>query len=242
MTLGLREARRADRRRRRQRTLLALVILAGLIGLGALAYETGSRLAQAETDRLRAEIDSLRRTIAALEQAHAATETRLREADARLREREAAYARDVPSGAGRDLYALIQQRLAEGLPAERLALVLRNATAGTKCEAEIETRRFLLPTPITRGGTTSATFSGGIVITGEGVSARAPDGAPHAWFDPVQPVTIVAVQPGGARTEAQGQLPLAFSVVRGATEHRFVVSASELRGFIQVSAERCAFP
>ncbi|WP_114376906.1 hypothetical protein [Elioraea thermophila] len=242
MSLGLREARRAERRRRRQRNLLILLVLGALIGLGALAYETGSRLAQLETDALRGEIEGLRRTIAGLEQARAATEARLRETEARLAEREAAYARDVPSGAGRELYALIQQRLGEGLSPDRLALVLRNATAGTRCEPEIETRRFLLATPIARGGANAVTMSGGIVITGEGVSARAADGSPHAWFDPAQPVTIAAIQPGGARTEAQGVLPVAFSVVRGATEHRFVVSASDLRGFVQVAAERCAYP
>ncbi|MDW8444683.1 MAG: hypothetical protein RML45_10600 [Acetobacteraceae bacterium] len=242
MSLGLREARRAEKRRRRQRNLLILLVVLALVGLGAVAYETGSRLAQLETDALRSEIETLRRTIAGLEQARAATEAQLRETEARLAEREAAYARDVPSGAGRELYALIQQRLREGLSPDRLALVLRNATAGTRCEPEIETRRFLLATPIARSGPTSVTVSGGIVITGEGVSARAPDGSPHAWFDPAQPVTIAAIQPGGARTEAQGVLPVAFSVVRGATEHRFVVSASELRGFVQVAAERCSYP
>lgn len=242
MSLGLREARRAEKRRRRQRNLLILLVLGALIGLGALAYETGSRLAQLETDALRGEIATLRRTIAELEQARAGTEARLRETEARLAERDAAYARDVPSGAGRDLYALIQQRLGEGLTPDRLALVLRNATDGTRCEPEVETRRFLLATPIARGGVHAVTMGGGIVITGEGVSARAPDGSPHAWFDPAQPVTIAAVQPGGARTEAQGVLPIAFSVVRGAIEHRFLVSASELRGFVQVAAERCAYP
>ncbi len=242
MSLGLREARRAEKRRRRQRMVLILLVVGTLFGLGAMAYEAGSRLAQLETEALRAEIATLRRAVAELELARAGTEARLRETEARLAEREAAYARDVPSGAGRDLYALIQQRLSEGITPDRLTLVLRNATNGTRCDPEIETRRFLLATPIARGGANAVTMSGGIVITGEGVSARAPDGSPHAWFDPAQPVTITAVQPGGARIEAQGVLPVTFSVVRGATEHRFLVSASEIRGFVQVAAERCAYP
>ena len=42
-----------------------LAILGGLVALGALAYESGSRLAQVETDALRGEIDQQRRTIGA---------------------------------------------------------------------------------------------------------------------------------------------------------------------------------
>ncbi len=242
MSLGLREARRAERRRRRRRTIGVLALLVGLVALAALAYESGSRLAQMETDALRAEIESQRRAIAALKRDLSATEARLRDSESRVREAEARYARDVPTGVARELFALVQERLSEGLPAERLSLVLRNATAGTKCEPELEIRRFLLATPLVRGGTTSVSFSGGIVVTGEGVSARSPEGAPFAWFDPAQPVSIVAIQPGGVRTETSGTLPLAFSIVRGATEHRFIVAASELRGFVQVTAERCEYP
>ncbi|MFQ3622816.1 MAG: hypothetical protein SNJ73_04650 [Acetobacteraceae bacterium] len=219
-----------------------LLLLGGLVALGALAYESGSRLAQVETDSLRAEIETQRRRIASLQRDLATIEAKLRETEARVREAEARYAQDVPTGTARDLFALVQERLGEGMRPDRLALVLRNATAGTRCEPEQETRRFLLATPVSRAGTTSVSFSGGIIVTGEGVSARSPDGAPHAWFDPGQPVSIVAIQPGGARTEASGALPLAFSVVRGATEHRFIVAASELRGFVQVTAERCDYP
>jgi hypothetical protein len=242
MSLGLRDARRAERRRRRRRTVTVLLVLGGLVLLGALAYESGSRLAQLETDALRGEIDQQRRTIAALQQQLAQTEALRREAEARVREWEARYARDVPTGTARELFLKVQERLQGGLAPDRLALVLDNATDGTRCDPEQETRRFLLPTPLTRGGQTSVSFTGAIVVTGEGQSARAPDGAPHAWFDPAQPVTIVAIQPGGARTETRGTLPVTFSVVRGANEHRFLVTESDLRGFVSVTAERCDYP
>lgn len=242
MSLGLREARRAERRRRRARRLAVLAVLVGLVLLGALAYESGSRLAEAETAALRAELEGQRRAIAALEQRLAEAEADRRQAEARVREWEERYARDVPAGRARALFQLIQARLAEGLAPERLELLLRTASDGSRCDPQPETRRFLLATPLTRGGQTSVTVAGAIVITGEGQSARTPEGAPHAWFDPAQPVTIVAIQPGGARTERTGTLPLAFSVVRGANEHRLLVAESELRGFVTVTAERCDYP
>jgi hypothetical protein len=37
-------------------------------------------------------------------------------------------------------------------------------------------------------------------------------------------------------------LPLAFSVVRGANEHRFMVTEADVRGFVSVTAERCDYP
>lgn len=219
-----------------------LAILGGLIALGALAYESGSRLAQVETDALRDEIDQQRRTIAALQQQLAQTEALRQQAETRVREWEARYGRDVPTGTARELFLKVQQRLEEGLAPDRLALVLANATAGTKCDTGQETRRFQLPTPISRGGQTSVSFTGAIVVTGEGQSARTADGSPHAWFDPGAPVTIVAIQPGGARTETTGTLPVTFSVVRGANEHRFMVTEADLRGFVSVTAERCDYP
>lgn len=242
MSLGLRDARRAERRRRRRRAVTVLLVLGGLVLLGGLAYESGSRLAQLETDALRGEIDQQRRMIAALQQQLAQTDALRQQAEARVREWEERYARDVPTGTARALFVKVQERLKEGLAPDRLALVLSNATDGTKCDREQETRRFQLPTPISRGGQTSVSFAGAIVVTGEGQSARAADGAPHAWFDPAAPVTIAAIQPGGARTETTGTLPLTFSVVRGANEHRFLVTESELRGFVSVTAERCDYP
>ena len=243
MSLGLRDARRAERRRSRARLFTAVAILGGLVLLGTLAYESGSRLAQVETDALRSEIGQQRAMIAALQQQLAQSEALRQQAEGRVREWEARYARDVPTGSARELFMQVQERLSEGLTPDRLKLVLRNATDGTKCDPGQETRRFLLATPLTRGGQTSVSFAGGtIVVTGEGQSARAPDGAPHAWYDPAAPVTLVAIQAGGARTEAKGLLPLTFSVVRGANEHRFLATEADLRGFVTVTAERCDYP
>ncbi|WP_144183274.1 keratin [Elioraea rosea] len=242
MSLGLRDARRAERRRRRARIVTFFAILGGLVLLGAFAYESGSRLAQVETDALRRDLDQQRRTIAALQQQLGQTEALRQQAEARVREWEARYGRDVPTGTARELFLQVQERLTEGLAPDRLKLVLRNATNGTKCDATQETRRFLLATPLARTGQTSVSFAGAIVVTGEGQSARAPDGAPQAWYDPALPVTIVAIQPGGGRTETAGQLPLTFSVVRGANEHRFLVTEADLRGFVNVTAERCDYP
>ncbi|WP_291299191.1 hypothetical protein [Elioraea sp.] len=242
MSLGFRDARRAERRRKRARIVTVLAVLGGLVLLGTLAYESGSRLAQIETDGLRRDIDQQRRAIAALQQQLAQTEALRQQAEGRVREWETRYARDVPTGTARELFAQVQERLGEGLAPDRLRLVLRNATDGTKCDPGQETRRFQLPTPVARAGQTSVSFAGAIVVTGEGQPARTADGAPQGWFDPAAPVTMVAIQPGGGRTETAGQLPLTFSVVRGANEHRFLVTEADLRGFVSVIAQRCDYP
>jgi hypothetical protein len=242
MSLGLRDARRAERRRRRARIVTFFMILGGLVLLGTLAYESGSRLAQVETDGLRRDIEQQRRMIGALQQQLAQTEALRQQAEGRVREWEARYARDVPTGPARELFAQVQQRLGEGMTPDRLRLVLRNATDGTKCDPGQEQRRFQLPTPVARAGQTTVSFAGGIVVTGEGQAARAADGAPQAWFDSAAPVTMVAIQPGGGRTETTGQLPVTFSVVRGTNEHRFLVTEADLRGFVTVIAQRCDYP
>jgi len=79
------------------------------------------------------------------------------------------------------------------------------------------------------------------LVTGIGEPAKDASGAPQAWFDPGEPVTISFTRVGGKATEVEGLLPLTHGVVMGSTEYRFNVVTGP-RGFIVVSADRCKYP
>lgn len=243
MALGLRDGRRLERHRRRMRMLRALAVVVALFLLGMFAYETGAQLAQREVKLLRDEIRTLRETVADLNDRNAALESARQEALAREAEAKDRYARDVPTGAARDLFMLMQERLSDGFSPERLAFVVENAGDGTRCDNRPQTKRFILRTPVSGGRNDWVGFNNtAIVVTGEGQSAVNEQGAPFGWFDRDKPVTIIFTLIGGEKHEATGMLPLHHSVVRNGNEFRFTVTEGDSRGFINVTADRCDYP
>lgn len=243
MAWGFRDARRAERRRRRLKVVKFFVVLGSFVALGAVAYQSGAELVRVEVAALREDIRRQAATIAGLNGRIAELEAARQAALAREAEANARYQREVPSGPGADLYKLLQTRLAEGMTAERMAFVIRSATMGDKCDNQPTSRRFQLRTPVMRGATPTVAFDNStVLVTGEGESATNEAGAPHAWFDPAKPVRMTFTQLGGARSDVEGQLPLHHSIVRGNSELRFTVTEADLRGFVTVVADRCAYP
>lgn len=225
------------------RMLRVLALAGGLVVLGLFAYETGAQLAQREVKLLRDEIRELSDTVESLEGDKAQLQVERDEALEREAEALQRYQRDVPAGASRDLFRLVQQRLEDGLGGDRLAFVIRNATEGSECEGGVEMKRFMLRTPLYEGGNDWVGFDNTtIVVTGEGESATNPDGAPYAWYDPAEPVRITFTTIGGEETVAEGMLPLAHSLVRNGTEYRFSVTEGDSRGFVNVAAAQCPYP
>jgi len=47
---------------------------------------------------------------------------------------------------------------------------------------------------------------------------------------------------GGRKTTAAGRLPLHHAMVVGKREFRFSLKAGKQRGFLEVTADRCAMP
>lgn len=242
MSLGLREERR--RRNRRFRWTLAKWALAlCLIGVaGVSAYESGSRLAEREVDRLEQEIASLDETVADLRRQNAEwqrnAETQRAEAAA-WRER---YDRDVPAGEIKELFDQVRAKLDAGVDPARLAFVIGAASNKRDCDEEPQSKRFILRTPLYEGTQHTVSFGDGeITVTGEGVSARDSAGNPEAWFDPAEPVTVRLVHIGGETQEVSGILPLNPSLVVGDTEYRFTIVTGG-RGFVEVAMVRCSYP
>ncbi|MCR9255522.1 MAG: hypothetical protein NXI16_05440 [Alphaproteobacteria bacterium] len=232
--------------RRRKKTwgrVIKLVLFLGVVGgVAMFSYQVGVQdrnrnLADLvdEKNTLEAQVDQSGNAIAELR-------ARVAEASAQAEIWERRYREDVPEGPLAELNRKAAARVAEGVPAERLAFVIDNVRAARDCETA-ETKRFLLQTPLTEGPATWVTFlDGRMTVTGRGDSATDDAGRPHAWFDPEKPVTLTVTEIGGIQSQATGPLPLHHSVVQGTVEHRFTMVAGEGRGFVEITADRCAFP
>lgn len=239
---GFRDARRTERRRRRLAVTKFMALVAGLITLGLLAYQSGAELVRVEVSSLREEIRSLNAQIAGLNARVTELDGQRRQALAREAEANARYQREVPTGPSAELFRLAQARIAAGVPAERVAFALRNVTAGGRCDNRPGTRRFQVRTAQNRVTSAVSFDNGAITIVAEGEVATNDQGAPQAWFDLTKPVRITFTQLGGARTEAAGVLPVHHSVVRGESEWRFTLAEADLRGFVTVTGDRCDYP
>ncbi|MFP4126429.1 MAG: hypothetical protein ACLFU0_07255 [Alphaproteobacteria bacterium] len=219
------------------------LVLGGVGVAGFVAYESGRAQNQAELDRLGDQVAALEgEIIDAREEALTASE---RERAARERAHAIAerYQRDVPTGERRELLTLIDRRLEGGMPAERLRFVLAEVQAREACAEAVETKRFLLTTPVAVGRDNTVAFGDGrITVTGQGAAARDDDGRAEAWFDAAEPVSIRFLKLDGAVSLAEGTLPLTHRLVDGDREWRFQVRPHAERGFVEVTAQTCAFP
>jgi hypothetical protein len=243
MALGLRDGKRLERRRRRARMATALLVLGSLVGLGFMAYQSGAALVRLEVADLEGDVRNLRAQVAGLNARVAEVEAARQAALTREAATEARYRREVPTGPARDLFLLMQDRMAKGMTPERLAFVISNTTEGKACDNRPVTKRFIARTPQVRGSNDWVGFEGSTVtVTAEAEPATNDQGAPFSWFDPAKPVRVIFTQLGGAKSEVEGVLPLHHALVRGANEFRFAITAGEARGFIQVTADRCDYP
>jgi hypothetical protein len=109
---------------------LALIVLAGVF-----AYETGSRLAERETIRLKEQIAELSKTIEESHRDDSALKAAAEAAEQGQRDWQQRYEKDVPRGEAKGLYDLARQKLADGVDLERLKFVIR-ATQNERLCAE----------------------------------------------------------------------------------------------------------
>lgn len=241
MTLG-----RYDYERRYRRRVWAGLgkfgILAALfLGVGLFAYQMGIEQLKGRDVTLREEIASLSRQKNEFELLASQMQTAARTAEARSAELQARLQREVPTGDLARLSQLVADRLKGGLDANRLAFVISQAQTQRNCQPA-DSKRFTLSTPLLKGGTRGTTFGNGtITVSGEGASSHNAQGNPESWYDPGQPVTIKITGIGGKNAVATGVLPLHQSLVIDNNEYRFTFAAGQ-RSFVDVTADRCAYP
>ena len=233
MKLG--SSRRRESQRRRQRVWLGLLKWSLLVGAvvmaGGYAWYTGSSVARREVDQLQAENTTLKLD----------TE-KLQAQIAEVKGREAGLKQQVPPENLRKLMELLQGKVNNGVPVDRLEFIIGAAQAQRSCDPAPTTKRFFVQTPVHQTPGALASFGdNAITITADGNPTVNPDGKLEAWFDPVQPVTITFAETKGATTKATGVLPLQRSMVVGNFEYKFTIAAGA-RGIVNVTQERCRYP
>ncbi len=235
------------RRSRRRQTWLGtarLVALAALIGGGALAsYEIGSSQRRIEVARLEADLAALQELNRLLTERAATAEQRAEAAIMKSARLQQAYNAEVPRGEARALIDLLEKRLREGLPPDRVAFLLREARVERACDQPTESKRLPVHTSAAIVPPVSVTFAKDkIIVTAEGTPLRKPDGTTDAAFDPAQPVLLRFLRIGRDVAKVEGRLPLAHAMVFGDREYLFAIKAADRAGQIEVVAQPCAYP
>jgi hypothetical protein len=223
--------------------MTGFTVMAIIAALGYAAYAAGGHLAEREVGQLRAEIDHLKQNIAKLEDRDTKLQASVQEANAQEAYWKQMYERDVPTGPAKDLQAQLRARLSEGVLPARLSMAIGAVVNKPACEDKPVTKRFIVRTPLHPGGNDSVGFAdNAITVTAEGRTATSGEGAKLASFDPAQPVTVHFLTLGGRKVEASGVLPIQYSVVTDNAEYRFAFQASDARGFVIVTGDKCKAP
>jgi cell division protein FtsB len=237
------------RRRRAQRRKLfwtAVRLAAGLALLGFFAiagYESGRSqnahlLARQAEDLAAAAARELQLT-----EELATVEDRAARIESQLQSLRLDYAANVPPAEFKPLLDLLRARTRAGVPHERLAFVIEQAGRERDCQPGVETRRLIVRTPVTTVLDNAVAFADRrITVSGDGRPARNEAGEPLDWYDPGAPVTLRFLTITGELSRAAGRLPLVHSVILNDREWLFQATAAAEPGFIDVTAQSCAYP
>jgi hypothetical protein len=238
---------RTDRRRRQRQRLLSmtkwLLVFGAIAALCYKAYDMGQEWAGRDCTHRKDQIDTLTSRVHELEVLTAAQRAEMAESHATAQNWQALYERDVARGQAKELFELIQQKLAAGVEVERLMTVLTATQNRRDCRREGERRRFALPVREQDAPKSSLKFAKGeVAVVAFGVAATNEKGNRESWFDPAQPVTVRLIRGRSTVAEDTGQLPLTLTQIIGEREYQFTVAANRLRGTVDVTADSCRFP
>ncbi len=241
MTLGLLETRQYAKRQKRGRFYRGAFLVVVLVGLGAVAYVGGTELARQEVTVLRDANRQLRERTGELSRQVERLQTLAETARQRELEWRTRHEREVPRATPRELLSLIESHLAAGADPKRIELYVDAAARPARCDNEPRSKRFLVRTPLYSGANDSVSFvNSALTATASGQPATDADGNPEAWFDPAKEITFAVIAIDGERSESVGPLPLHHSVIWAGAEYRFTVVNGASRGFVTVTADRCA--
>ena len=236
------------RRSRRRQALWSVVqwLIFGLLlaGAAAISYSVGVAQNRAEVARLETDLSDMHELNRMMSERAAKAEQQAEAAITRFAQLQQVYRAEVPSGEVRTRLELVEERLKAGVPAERLAFLLREARVERSCEKATETQRVLVHTPINTTPVNSVAFANNrVTITSEGLAARAPGGGPETWFDPAKPVVLRFLEIDGDVTTKEGSLPLTHALVLGNEEYFFSIRPTDRQpGYVDITMQRCAYP
>ncbi len=231
MAYGSRIRRERSLRRRRLlwRVTLPLLVALGLFGLGYSAYQSGTMLAEARVRELNRRIDDLSSQLSTSRADNERLQAGVAEAKRAVQDAQTRYDNDVPKGEVADLVGVARGRLAQGVPAARLAQVLRDASVTRACDTHTTRKRFEITTG-KRTADDAAGFLEGLVQ----VTAATPNGTNDAAR------TVVTIDPVWASEPLKlTGLPANQDIVVNNLTLHLVVEASPLAGYAMVTLSTC---
>ncbi|MTJ82454.1 MAG: hypothetical protein F8N37_15790 [Telmatospirillum sp.] len=239
--MSRRRSRRNDEQRRRVLIFIAKV-LAGLGAIGVTAYyayEVGFRVAVGETQSAH---EAQQKAEEQLKEVEAAAEAdRLAQAQAvrQLSELTARYEQSKPPEELRDLTELLKAKMAAGVTARRLSLVIKSAEMPRSCQP-LPTRRLLVRLLSAKASPAGTPLRIDDTVT---LTAEAPGASDNrgGWFDPAVAVKVHVAADGARETDVSGVLPIDYALSAKGVEYHLTLSAANSKGWIDVAAERCSF-
>jgi hypothetical protein len=245
MTLGLHEKQRKSRRR--TWWILLIGVIALLVEFVQLRFAgmAGYEVAKIDMERLQTHIGEQEAAIRNLEAEKQQLANAAKAADDRAREWERKYDLGVPNGISKELFDQMQAQLQKGVPADRMALFIGQASKPRSCDPAPESIQLYVRTGIGKpGGKFETTFGGHrLTVSINGDPAVNKDGQKEAWFDTEKPVTVNFTDPVGTTWDMSGVLPLNRQMVVGDSEFQISFDVEEKRrGYAQVTSARCNFP
>lgn len=207
-----------------------LLVLGIFAGLGITAYQTGLELARTEVDRLQGRLDTLGNELRDVRLRNTQIEVDLRQSRQATQALQRRYDQDVPQGDAATLFSLAQQRIAAGVPRQRVEQVLRDAAPVHRCENRGTARRFA----IAYGARVPDNAGTGLL---EGL-VRVVVSAPSQSADLASAASVVVTIAGQDPVTLTG-LPQRRPVVLGNAELTLDVEASGVRGFASATISEC---
>jgi len=240
-TLG---RRRQAQRRRVFWNVVRLLIGAALLGFFAIAgYEAGRSESAHLLERQADDLDAAAARKLALTEELAMAEDRATRLEDQLTSLRLDYAANVPTAELKPLLTLLQARIRAGVDRSRLAFVIEQAGRERDCRPGVETNRLVVRTPVTTVLDNAVAFADQrITISGDGRPARDPSGEPLDWYDPAAPITLRFLTITGDLSRVAGRLPLVHSVIMNDREWYFQATAAAEPGYVDITAQSCAYP
>jgi hypothetical protein len=245
MTLGHHERQQRARRRFWWILLVGVVVLVANLVLWKFLVMVGQELSKIDIAKLDGQIAQLQTNIKTLEAEKQQLANAAKAADDRSKEWERKYSLGVPNGISKELFDQMQAQLQKGVPADRMALFIGQASKPRSCDPAPESIQLYVRTGIGKpGGKFETTFGGHrLTVTMNGDPAVNKDGQKEAWFDTEKPITVIFTDPVGQSWDMSGVLPLKRQMVVGDSEFQIDFAIEEKRrGYVAVTSARCNFP
>jgi len=206
-----------------------LLLIGLFLGIGYSSYEAGLALAELKVGRLRGQLATVTGERDQARQARIQTNADLLQAKEQIASLRTRYESDVPTGDLATLLKRLRDKIQGGTSPARLEEAISAARPVMPCEGPVDSKRIAFrTTPRSRAADNTSFVDGliGVYVTREADAEGQPLTAHFRVFPDVDSV-------------AHGPAPLRHAVVVGNVEFRFVVTLSDLRGFVVIAMNTC---